>query len=97
MCTKWDQAMLEYLTLSNGARQGGILSPCVFTVYVDDLSKQLISALGLQKLLDVCYNSTLKSSPAYHLVTPAGACPGGGGKGPGPPPLEIKKQKKNKK
>ena len=73
MCTKWDQAMLEYLTLSNGARQGGILSPCVFAVYVDDLSKQLISALGLQKLLDVCYNSTLKSSPAYHLITPRSA------------------------
>ena len=69
--------------ISNGVRQGGLLSPRLFAVYVDDLSKQLIdarsgcfiehqcinhvmyadnmclldtSALGLQKLLDVCYN-----------------------------------------
>ena len=70
-------------TISNGVRQGGILSHRLFPVYVDDLSKQLIdarsgcfiehqcinhvmyaddicllspSALGLQKLLDVCYS-----------------------------------------
>ena len=76
------QATSDYVTLSNGVRQGGILSPSLFAVYVDDLSKQLIaarsgcfighqcinhvmyadniclivpSALGLQKLLDVCY------------------------------------------
>ena len=27
-----------------GVRQGDILSPCLFAVYVDDLSKQLIDA-----------------------------------------------------
>ena len=74
---------MEFFTISNGVRQGGILSHRLFAVYVDDLSKQLIdarsgcfkerqcinhvmyaddicllspSALGLQKLLDVCYS-----------------------------------------
>ena len=83
MCIKWGQATSDYFTISNGVMQGGILSPRLFAVYVDDLSKQLIdarsgcfiehqcinhvmhaddicllapSALGLQKLLDVCYN-----------------------------------------
>ena len=83
MCIKWGQATSDHFTISNGVRQGGILSPRLFAVYVDDLSKQLIdarsgcfiehqctnhvmyaddicllapSALGLQKLLDVCYN-----------------------------------------
>ena len=83
MCIKWGQATSDYFMVSNGVRQGGILSPRLFAVYVDDLSKQLIdarsgcfiehqcinhvmyaddiyrlapSALGLQKLLDVCYN-----------------------------------------
>ena len=83
MCIKRGQATSDFFTISNGVRQGGILSPRLFAVYVDDLSKQLIeaksgcfiehqcinhvmyadnicllapSALGLQKLLDVCYN-----------------------------------------
>ena len=75
--------MLEYFTISNDVRQGGILSPRLFAVYVGDLFMQLIdarsgsliehqcinhvmyaddiwllatSALGLQKVLDVCYS-----------------------------------------
>ena len=75
--------ILFFFTVSNGVRQGGILSPRLFVVYVDDLSKQLSdaisgcfighqcinhvmyaddicllapSALGLQKLLEMCYD-----------------------------------------
>ena len=44
MCIKWGQATSDYFTISNGVRQGGILSPRLFAVYVDDLSKQLIDA-----------------------------------------------------
>ena len=83
MCIKWGQATSDYFTISNGVRQGGILSARLFAVCVDNLSKQVIdaksgcfiehqcinrvmyaddvrllapSALGLQKLLDGCYN-----------------------------------------
>ena len=82
MCIKWGQSTSSFFTVSNGVRQGGILSPRLFAVYVDDLSKHLHdarsgcfighqcinhvmyaddicllapSALGLQKLLEVCY------------------------------------------
>ena len=69
---------MKCFKISNGVRQGGLLSPRLFAVYVDDLyarsgcfiEHQCInhvmyadnmclldtSALGLQKLLDVCYN-----------------------------------------
>ena len=39
MCIKWGQATSDYFTISNGVRQGGILSPRLFAVYVVDLSK----------------------------------------------------------
>ena len=82
-CIKWGQSTSCLFTVSNGVRQGGILSPRLFAVYVDDLSKQLSdtrsgcfighqcinhviyaedicllapNTLGLQKLLEVCYD-----------------------------------------
>ena len=39
MCIKWGQSTSSFFTVSNGVRQGGILSPRLFAVYVDDLSK----------------------------------------------------------
>ena len=82
MCIKWSQSTSSFFTVSNGVRQGGILSPRLFGVYVDDISKHLHdaksgcfighqcinrvmyaddicllipSALGLQKLLEMCH------------------------------------------
>ena len=87
MCIKWGQSTSSFFTVSNGVRQGGILSPRLFAVYVDDLSKHLHdarsgyfighqcinhvmyaddicllapSALGLQKLLEMCYMASAK-------------------------------------
>ena len=44
MCIKWGQTKLDFFTISNGVKQGGILSPRLFATYADDLSKQLIDA-----------------------------------------------------
>ena len=60
MCIKCGQATSEYFTISNDVRQDGILSPQLFAVYVDDLSKQLIDArsgccIGHQCINDVMY------------------------------------------
>ena len=82
MGIKWGQSTSIFFTVSNGVRQGGILSPRLFAGYVHDLSKHLHdarlgcftvhqcinhvmyaddicilapSALGLQKLLEMCY------------------------------------------
>ena len=41
MCVKWGNVTSGSFGVSNGVRQGGILSPLFFNVYVDDLSVQL--------------------------------------------------------
>lgn len=41
MCVRWGGAFSEPFYVSNGVRQGGILSPFLFNLYVDDLSDNL--------------------------------------------------------
>ena len=42
-CVQWGTALSHGFNVSNGVRQGGILSPYLFNVYIDDLSKGLAS------------------------------------------------------
>ena len=42
-CIKWGSTTSEFFNVSNGVRQGGILSPYLFIVYIDDLSNMLNS------------------------------------------------------
>ena len=37
----WKNIMSNNFSVTNGVRQGGILSPCVCCVYMDDLSNKL--------------------------------------------------------
>ena len=41
LCVKWAGLTSDVFSVSNGVRQGGILSPYLFNVYVDDLSHRL--------------------------------------------------------
>ena len=41
MCVQWGKVNSAYFNVSNGVRQGGILSPKLFAIYVDDLSREL--------------------------------------------------------
>ena len=43
MCVRWGGVYSSSFTVTNGVRQGGILSPYLFNVYVDDLSVKLDS------------------------------------------------------
>ena len=44
VCVKWGKLNSSYFAVSNGVRQGGILSPKLLSVYVDELSKTLSAA-----------------------------------------------------
>ena len=37
ICTKWGNETSTCFTITNGVRQGGILSPTLFSIYMDDL------------------------------------------------------------
>ena len=40
-CIKWGQHTSSFFTISNGTRQGPVLSPRLFSMYADDLSHLL--------------------------------------------------------
>ena len=48
-----------FFTVSNGVRQGGILSPWLFAVYVDDISKQLSDARSGCFIVHWCINHVM--------------------------------------
>ena len=60
MQIKWGKHFSELFHVSNGVRQGGVLSPYLFGVYLYDLSNELNNIKagcyigGLIKSLDVC-------------------------------------------
>ena len=45
LCVRWMGKSSEYFQVSNGVRQGGVLSPILFTIYMDSLFESL-SACG---------------------------------------------------
>ena len=56
LCILWGKTRSSFFTLLNVVRQGGILSPKLSSVYMDDLSKLLISS-GISCFIDnVCFN-----------------------------------------
>ena len=43
MKVRWGNVSSSPFTVSNGVRQGGVLSPYLFSLYLDDLSRKLNS------------------------------------------------------
>ena len=56
VCVKWGRCISEYFSTSNGVRQGGILSPKLFYVYVDDLSDRLVKSKVGCSFDNLCMN-----------------------------------------
>ena len=95
MCIKWGKISSAYFNVSNGVRQGGVLSPKLFAIYVDDLSQDLAmctsgcyiddqcinhvmcaddicllapSAIGLQHMLDVCFDFSIRNDIKFNPI-----------------------------
>ena len=95
MCIKWGKFNSMYFKVSNGLRQGRVLSPKIFAIYIDDLSQDLAmcksgcyineqcmnhvmyaedifllapSAIGLQRLLDVCFDFSIRNDIMYNPI-----------------------------
>ena len=49
----------DYFSISNGVRQGGILSPKLFSVYVDDLSDKLVESKVGCSIDNLCMNHVM--------------------------------------
>ena len=61
LCIRCEAEMSPYFTISNGVRQGGILYPSLFAVYIDALSSLLnTSRIGCH-IDDVCINHVFHS------------------------------------
>ena len=40
-CTVWDRQKSSFLNIINGVKQGGVISPRMFTIYIDQLLLRL--------------------------------------------------------
>ena len=56
LCVKWGRNTSSFFTVTNGVRQGGILSPFLFTLYIDDLSHRLNNSKVGCHINNVCIN-----------------------------------------
>ena len=95
MCIKWGKISSAYFNVSNGVRQGGVLSLKLFAIYVDDLSRDLAmcksgcyiddqcinhvmyaddicllapSAIGLQRMLDLCFDFSIRNDIKFNPI-----------------------------
>ena len=58
MFVRWGATTSTQFTVSNGVKQGGIISPILFNVYMDDLSIALNSS-GIGGVLRSCFFKSL--------------------------------------
>ena len=73
LCIKWGKSCSTYFTICNGVRQGGILSPRLFALYVNQLTNQLIACKECCYFNDMCINHVLYADDIYLLALTASA------------------------
>ena len=89
VCIKWGNSYSHYFTICNGVRQGGILSPRLFDLYVNQLTdRSLFCNAGCYYINDMCINHVVYADDICLLAPRAGAPNRGGGSQP-PPPLNF--------
>ena len=69
MCVQWGNLFSESFHVSNGVRQGGILSSYLFNVYIDDLSSRL-NGLSIGCVLGDLFINHLMYADDLVLISP---------------------------
>ena len=63
--SRYRRHISDYFSISNGVRQGGILSPKLFSVYVDDLSDKLVESKVGCSIDNLCMNHVMYADDIY--------------------------------
>ena len=61
VCVKWGKSVSQYFSIVNGVRQGGILSPKLFALYMNGLSRALSLCKAGCYIDDQCMNHLMYS------------------------------------
>ena len=72
MCVRWKNFLSESFPISNGVRQGGLHSPILFTMYIDDLLDDLRN-LGVGCFWDSMFAGALGYTDHVVLLAPSPA------------------------
>ena len=70
LCNKWGGSTSRFFTISNGVRQGGILSPKIFALYMNGLTDELCNSYAGCYINDTCINYIMYADhiASWHLL-----------------------------
>ena len=70
---KWNDTLSSPFRVTNGVRQGGVLSPILFNVFTDELSTKLVASNIGCYMNDMCYNHICYADDSIIMAPSAGA------------------------
>ena len=72
MRIRWNNSVSDYFTISNGVKQGGVLSPVLFSIYLDQLIVQL-RLLGMGYYMNGLFTGVFLYADDITLLAPSRA------------------------
>ena len=72
MLIRWNNSVSDYFTISNGVKQGGVLSPVLFSIYLDQLIA-LLRHLGMGCYMNSLFTGVFIYADDITLLAPSRA------------------------